>query len=358
MVGRPSLISELEDAIASRSDDKRTETLRKVTDLFVGNAPNYNEEQVLLFDNVIGRLAEDSDVSAKAELSERLAAIENAPINVVARLAADDLIDVAGPVLKNSNRLNEVQLAGLAATKGKRHLLAIAGRQDLSEQVTDALLTRGDQQVARSVASNASASVSETGYDALADIAANDASFAESLVLRKDIPHRHFRTLVALAPQAVQRRLAATNPRLAERIRQAIIEAEQDAPKAVERDYAPAIAVVGAMAKQGTLTDEGVLAFAKDAQFEQTVVALSALAELSIDAAARLFTSEPTDTVLIVAKAVGLTWPTAKCLLLLRTTGRSASPGDLESAKSNFVRLGSVTAKQGLARYKTRTKQG
>jgi hypothetical protein len=44
--------------------------------------------------------------------------------------------------------------------------------------------------------------------------------------------------------------------------------------------------------------------------------------------------------------------------LLLRTTGRSASPGDLESAKSNFVRLGPVTAKQGLARYKTRTRQG
>jgi hypothetical protein len=144
---------------------------------------------------------------------------------------------------------------------------------------------------------------------------------------------------------------------LAERIRQAIVEAEQDAPKAVERDYAPAIAFVGAMAKDGTLSDEVVLGFAKDGQFENTVVALSALAELSIDAAARLFAGEPTDTVLIVAKAVGLTWATAKCLLLLRTSGRSASPGDLESARLNFVRLGPTTAKQGLQRYKTRAKQ-
>jgi len=358
MTGKPSLISELEDAMASRSDDKRSETLRKVTDLFVNNAPNYGAEQVSLFDNVIGRLAEGSDVAAKAELSERLAGIENAPSNIIQRLAADDVIDVAAPVLKNSNRLNEAQLAELAATKGKRHLLAIAGRQGLSEQVTDVLLTRGDQQVARSVASNAGARVSEKGYDKLADMAANDLSFAESLVQRQDIPHKHFRTLVALAPEAVQRRLAATNPRLAERIRQAIVEAEQDAPKVAQRDYSMAIATVGTMAREGALSDDVVLDFAKDGQFEETVVAVSALAELSIDAAARLFTSEPIDTVLIVAKAVGLIWPTAKCMLQLRTTGRSASPGDIESAKVNFIRLGPATAKQGLARYKMRAKQG
>jgi len=356
MGGKPSLIAELEDAMASRSDGKRTETLQKVTDLFVNNAPNYGEEQVALFDNVLGRLAEGSDVPARAELSARLASVENAPIIIVQALAADDVIDVAGPVLKNSNRLNEAQLAELAATKGKRHLLAIAGRQDLSEQVTDALLTRGDQQVARSVASNTSARVSEKGYDALADIAASDAGFAESLVQRKDIPHRHFRTLVALAPEAVQRRLAATNPRLAERIRQAIVEAEQDAPKAIIRDYTQAKETVAALLKAGELTDEVVQKFAKDGRFEESVVAVAILADLSIDAAARLFTAEPTDTILIAAKAAGLTWPTVKCLLLVRTYGRTPSPGDLDSAKLNFVRLGPATAKQGLQRYKARVK--
>jgi len=357
MVGKPSLIAELEDALASRSDDKRTQTLQKVTDLFIGNAPNYSEEQVALFDNVIGRLADGSDVSAKAELSGRLASIDNAPINVVRSLAADDLIDVAGPVLAQSNRINDAQLADLAATKGRRHMLAIAGRQDLSEQVTDALLTRSDQHVARAVATNVSARVSEKGYATLVDIAAGDASFAECVVQRQDIPQRHFRTLIALAPEAVQRRLAATNPRLAERIRQAINEAEQEKPKEIQRDYSQAVATIAALAKEGTLVDETVHGFAKDGRFEEAVAALAVLAALPIDAAGRLFTSEPTDTVLIVAKAVGLTWPTAKSLLLLRTSGRSLSPGDLDSAKQNFVRLGPVMAKQGLHRYKSRTVQ-
>jgi uncharacterized protein (DUF2336 family) len=358
MAGGPSLIAELEDAMASRSDDKRTETLRKVTDLFVGNAPQYNEEQVSLFDNVIGRLAEDTDVSAKVELAERLACIDNAPMNTVHRLACDSAIDVASPVLQNSRRLNDATLADLATSKGRRHLLAIAGRQDLSEQVTDALLSRGDQQVAKSVASNSSARVSEKGYDTLAEIAETDASFVESLVQRKDIPQRHFRTLITLAPEPVQRRLAATNPRLAERIRQAIVDAEQEAPKQIRRDYADAKTTISALFNDGKLVDDTVQALAKDNRFEETVVALATLAELSVEPVERLFTSEPADTMLIIAKAVGLTWPTAKYLLLLRTSTRKPSPGDLESARVNFVRLGPVMAKQGLHRYKTRASQG
>jgi uncharacterized protein (DUF2336 family) len=358
MAGGPSLIAELEDAMASRSDGKRTETLRKVTDLFVGNAPHYNEEQVSLFDNVIGRLAEDTDVSAKVELAERLACIDNAPMNTVHRLACDSAIDVAAPVLQNSRRLNEATLTDLATSKGRQHLLAIAGRQDLSEQVTDALLSRGDQQVAKSVASNGSARVSEKGYDTLAEIAETDASFVESLVQRKDIPQRHFRTLITLAPEPVQRRLAATNPRLAERIRQAIVEAEQEAPKQIQRDYTDAKRTISALLNDGKLVDDTVQALAKDNRFEETVVALATLAELSVEAVERLFTSEPADTVLIVAKAVGLTWPSAKHLLLLRTSTRKPSPGDLESARVNFVRLGPVMAKQGLHRYKTRANQG
>src|SRR5205085_8936695 len=140
---------------------------------------------------------------AKADVSERLASIENAPPTVVHRLAADDMIDVAGPMLASSNRLSERQLAALAAAKSRRHMMAIAGRRHLSDQVTDTLLGRGDSQVARTVATNAGAALSDKGYDKLADLAASDPSLAECIVVRADIPQRHFRTLVAMAPEAV-----------------------------------------------------------------------------------------------------------------------------------------------------------
>jgi uncharacterized protein (DUF2336 family) len=356
-MGDPSLLAEIEGAIASRSASGRGNTLRKVTDLFVGGADRFNEQQVALFDDVIGRLAESTDNGAKAELSERLATVDNAPVNVVGRLAADEAIEVAVPVLTHSNRLSEAHLANLAATKGRGHMLAIASRRSLGTETTDALLSRGDHLVARTVAGNAGAKVSEKGYDTLVDHAAADPRLAESVAQRPDIPSRHFRTLIAIAPEAVQQRLSSINPRLAERIKQVIAEAEQEHAQAARRDYTQAMHVVGAFAKAKTLGDQMVMDFAKAGRFEESVASLAALAELGIEPAARLLTSEPINTLLIVARATELTWPTTKALMLLRSSVHTA-PQDIEDAKTNFIRLSPITARQGLKFYKQRVGQG
>jgi uncharacterized protein (DUF2336 family) len=354
MIGNASLIAELDGVMASRRDHRRHDALRKVTDLFVASAPSYSEEQVALFDNVIGRLAVDTDVAAKAELAQRLAPIENAPPDIVRRLADDDTIDVAGPVLAQSKRLKEAHLVDLAATRGRRHMLAIANRRPLGERVTDALLTRRDQQVARTVVTNTGAQVSEQGYATLVDLAAGDPGLAECVVARADIPPRHLRTLIAIAPEPVQRRLAATNPKLAERIRQAIAEAE---PEAAPRDFSRAGEAVKVLADAGALGDEQVQEFARAGQYEETAAALAELVGLPIKLTDRLLSVEPTNTLLIVAKAADLSWPTAKDLLSMRGAGRTPSPQDIENAKQNFFRLKAETARQGVQLYKARAKQ-
>jgi hypothetical protein len=356
MAGNPSLISELEDAMASSSDNRRNETLRQVTDLFLGGAPKYSEPQVAVFDDVIGRLAKDADVSTKAELSQKLATIENAPINTVRTLAADDTIDVAGPVLANSNRLSDSQLADLAASKGQHHMLAIARRRDIGEQVTDALIKRGNPKVTQAVATNASARVSEKGYETLVNLAEGDVGLAESIAQRPDIPHKHFKTLIAMAPAAVQQRLASVNPRLAERIRGVIAEAAAEADAPVVRDYTRATETVTWLGNASRLGDEAGLGFGKPGQFAETLVARAVLVQMPIPAMAHVFTNEPVDTLLIVARVAGLTWPTTKQLLVLRA-GRKPALQDLEGAKVNFVRLRPETAKQGLQLYKIRFKQ-
>ena len=79
---------ELEQAIANGSSQKRVETLRRITDLFVNKAEQFNEEHVELFDQVIARLSDVIEARARAELSERLAHVPNAPINVLKDLAS------------------------------------------------------------------------------------------------------------------------------------------------------------------------------------------------------------------------------------------------------------------------------
>jgi hypothetical protein len=49
-----SLIIELEEALRSGSKDRRIDTLRRVTDLFVADAERLSDRQINVFDEVIG----------------------------------------------------------------------------------------------------------------------------------------------------------------------------------------------------------------------------------------------------------------------------------------------------------------
>ena len=96
MNAMPALIREVDDAIARGTTARRADHLRKVTDLFLRDAPALTDEQVDLFDVVIARLAAAIEARARIELAERLADAPNAPRGVIRTLAHDD-IDIAPP---------------------------------------------------------------------------------------------------------------------------------------------------------------------------------------------------------------------------------------------------------------------
>src|ERR1700731_2225549 len=107
MSTNPSLIDELEHALASGTDAHRVEMLTRVTDLFLAGASRYSDAQINLFDEVITKLTIAIESKARARLAIRLADNSHAPVGVIRRLAADDHIEVARPVLKNSNMLDD-----------------------------------------------------------------------------------------------------------------------------------------------------------------------------------------------------------------------------------------------------------
>src|SRR5579859_7208290 len=104
------LLDDLEAALVSGSNTRRIEMLTRITDLFVGGAPRFSETQIGVFDDVMVRLINTIEAKARAQLSHRLAPIANAPTNVVWTLAFDDDIEVAQPVLSQSERLGEREL--------------------------------------------------------------------------------------------------------------------------------------------------------------------------------------------------------------------------------------------------------
>src|SRR5229473_149799 len=100
-----SLIVEIEMAVKDDQLENRTKTLRRITDLFLNDADRLTDDQIKVFDDVLCLLIRRIEGKALAELSRRLAPVDNSPIEVIRRLARDEDIDVAGPVLEQSRRL-------------------------------------------------------------------------------------------------------------------------------------------------------------------------------------------------------------------------------------------------------------
>jgi uncharacterized protein (DUF2336 family) len=354
-----SLIPELEDVLQNGSANRRARTLQRITTLFLDGVDQFSEEHVNVFDGIFTRLIEEIETKVRAELARRLAPVSNAPIEAVRRLAKDDDIEVAGPVLEQSPRLPEADLVDIVRTKSQAHLLAISSRTGIAEPVTDELIRRGDSQVVRSVAGNRRARLSEQGFTALVNRAEEDSILAERVGTRPDIPPRLFRELLLKATEVVQQRLvAAAKPETRSEIQRVLAKVSHEVGAAKSRDYAAAEQLVDMMQQQGVLNESALVGFAKSGKYAETIAALSRLCLVSIDVVDRLMGGDRPDPILILCKSAGWEWPTVKALILARPGHSGTSSLGLDNAFSNFERLSPTTAQRVMRFWQARPMNG
>ncbi|MBX6328004.1 MAG: DUF2336 domain-containing protein [Pseudolabrys sp.] len=349
-----SIIEEIERAFASGSAEKQSEIVRRVTDLFLANADKYSDEQIDLFDGVIASLAERIEVRARAELSRRLAQVENAPSGAVGKLARDSAIEVAAPMLQFSKKLTDDDLLEIASSRNQERMLAISKRETVSERVSDVLVAHGNRDVVLSVTRNEGARFSDSGYGKLVERSIDDEVLAVCVSMRKDIPREHFETLITKASEVVFERLAASNPEALYELHHVLIDitGRHAGTRAIGRDYRNAAAQFDVARRSGRPVDDIVREFAENGRFEETVAALAALCRLPIKLVENVMNDArpESDLVLILTKAAGLSWPAAKQVCILRRKAIRYSPQLMETARGNFERLQTRTA-QRLVRF-------
>jgi len=345
-----SLLPELEDVVQHGTAEKRAETLRRITTLFLDGVPNFQAQHIALFDDVIGCLIEEIEAKALAELARRIAPVVNAPAGVVSTLAKDDDIAVAGPILKQA-RIADHDLLYIAENKSQAHLLAMSTRQRISEALSDILVARGDREVARSIANNRHAQLSDSAFTTLVKRAEVDSVLAEKVGMRIDIPPRLFRQLLMRASEVVQKRLLAkAKPETQTEIRRVLAQVTDEvAAKAAPRNYAAALSAVRTLHGQHKLTENDIAGFAKSGKYEETIAALAILCAVPVEVVDRLMSGERADPVLILARASEFGWSTVKAILNART-GAKPSPHALDVARDNFERL-TVTTAQRVVRF-------
>jgi uncharacterized protein (DUF2336 family) len=348
-------LRDLDEAVTRGSPESRARALWHTTDLMITGG--FSEDEIWTFGEVITRLADEIEVAARAQLAQRLARFDRAPVNIIHKLAFDDSIEVAGPVLRESTQLEPYALVANACTKGQTHMLAISKRESLEERVTDELVTRGNQEVVKSVAQNNGARFSDFGFLHMIQRAEGDSILAEQLGLRRDIPRHVFQQLIAKASSDVRKRLAGERPDMAQHVQSSVTDvagALQSKFGPVSRSHFVAKRVVATQHRLGNLNENSISGYARSHRLDEVTIGLSLLCALPGDVIERALFDKNRETLLILAKALDFSWDTTMSLLFLGAKDHRIIAQDLKDLENEYGRLNIATSRSVLAFYQSR----
>jgi uncharacterized protein (DUF2336 family) len=352
-------LQDLDDAVARGTAESCLQALWHATDLLI--AGRYSDDEICTFGEVIGRLADEIEVAARAELATRLARTDNAPINIIHKLAFDDSIEVAGPVLRESVRLDAKTLVANAQTKSQPHLLAISKRKSLEYTVTDVLVTRGNTEVVNSVANNDGARFSGFGFLHMIKRAEGDSILAEQLGLRQDIPRHIFQQLIAKASDDVKKRLERERPEMVDQIQTSVTDvagALHSKLGPASRSYYVAKRLVATQHQHGNLNENSIYDYARSHKLDEVTIGLSLLCSLPGDVIERALLDKNREMLLVLTKALDFSWTTTMSLLFLGAKDHRITALDLNKLENEFARLNVETSRSVLKFYQTRKSAG
>lgn len=348
MPAQSSLLEELNNALVRGSAGQRSEILRKVTDLFLVGAEGYSAEQIGLFDDVIGHLTQKIERAALSELSDKLAPVDRAPVGVIGQLARHDDLSVSGPVLEKSNVLTDADLIDIAVNKSQQHMLAIAGRTQISEVVTDVLVDRGNTEVTQKVAGNHGARLSELGMTKVFARAEQDEKLAAAIAARRDVPPQMFDQLLLKATEAVRNRLLENaDPEMRERIARTVSTIARKVSQ-TNATRAPAANSPKGPAYDPEQLKADLSQYATSGRAAETIAAFAALGEVPVELVKNLVRQRSDEGMVILGKAAGLAWPDMRNVLM--TTMAACVQGTTEEKQvmDKFLGLSSANAQRAI----------
>lgn len=350
-----SFLRDLDEAVSRGTPESRAKALWHTTDLMI--AGRFSDDEIWTFGEVVTRLADEIEVAARAQLSERLARFDRAPANIINKLAFDDAIEVAGPVLRESKQLETYALVANACTKSQAHMLSISQRENIEERVTDELVTRGNQEVVTSVAKNNGARFSDFGFLHMVQRAEGDSILAEQLGLRKDIPRHVFQQLIAKATDDVKQRLLGERPEMAVHIQSSVTDLAGELQSKFgpsSRGHFVAKRVVSTQHRLGNLNETSISNYARSHRLEEVTIGLSLLCALPSDVIERVMLDRNREMLLILCKALDFSWDTTMALLFLGAKDHRITASDLSDLESEYARLNIETSKSVLSFYQSR----
>ena len=315
----------------------RQTLVETVSDLFFANEGVLSDRERALMTDILRQLIHDVEMSVRKALSERFSAQDGAPHDLVLALANDD-IEVAHPILTDSQILQDIDLIEIIHHRTLEHQLAIAIRKNLNESVSDALVETGNEDVINTLLENPNASLSKGTMEYLVDQSERVDTYQNPLVRRPDLDADLAKRMYWWVSAALRQHIVQNFD---------IDEAELD--DSIEASVHDAIAksnadskdsktekLVERLAKAGDITPAFLVQTLRQGEIALFETAFAKLAKLSMTLTRRILYEQGGEALSIACKAIAIDKPTFATIFLL---SRKARPGDKAVDPSEVSRV-------------------
>jgi uncharacterized protein (DUF2336 family) len=183
----PLSVDELYSLARNKTEKNCEELFTIISDLFFDRREVLNEHERSLMSEILRHLIHDVETSIRKRLADRLAKIDNAPHDLIVSLS-NDSIEVAYPLLLQSDVLHDLDLIEIIHHRTIQHQLVVARRKEVSENVTEALVKTNNQDVICCLLENHGTAISREVMEYLVSESERVDRFQIPLVRRIDLP--------------------------------------------------------------------------------------------------------------------------------------------------------------------------
>jgi len=182
----------------------RTALAETIAALFAKGADSLNDREFALMADILRRVLKEIELSVRRRIAAEFASRPDVPRDLLTFLANDE-IDVAYPVLSQSPVLHDVDLIEVIRNRTLEHQLAVAVRFEVSEAVSEELVSTGNETVITELLKNPDARISRATLAYLVEQSRRVGGFREPILSRRELPEDLAKRMVLWVSAALRK---------------------------------------------------------------------------------------------------------------------------------------------------------
>jgi uncharacterized protein (DUF2336 family) len=165
--------------------------------------PDLTTSETELAQDIVRLMAKDVESSVRQALSQNLRNATRLPHDVALKLA-QDIESVALPILEHSKVLTDSDLVEIVRSGSASKQEIVAGREGISEAVSEVLVSTGAEKAVAKLMDNSSAKINEASLNKAVDRFAQSDQVKEKMVQRATLPANVTERLVTMVTDSMR----------------------------------------------------------------------------------------------------------------------------------------------------------